>query len=471
MEKIGKYRVLKRIGSGGNGCVYIVLDDRIGKKWAMKEMAKVNKGGRDGLFVLKGLDHPAIPRIVEELEDEYFIYEVMDYVEGVTLKEYARTGGIKSVRQLLWICTEISGIIAYLHGQEPPVIFRDVKPDNFIVTADGNIKLIDFDIAVLGEQNGSMPLGTKGYAAPEQHLGICSMATDVYSLGVTIAELARSTQPSRGIGQIYEKKLLENIIKVANKASKSDAAQRHRDAGEVVADLARLGWMDKIVTPAAAAVTLLVLAVILAVSIGSIYTDAYSSLAGKRARSSLEASRETADRIMSRLSVDSKSDVKEDLATFYAQIMEAERLSGKMEAEFAKEIREEMILYYELAGSSSISPSERNEYYRKAIAEILAAMENAEPGKISFLCMKAANLSRIIGDTGSAEMLYARFLAEEGPSEEEKISAWTSVIAMRLFEERNIDTAGEALSEVMKIPGAEKNTMLITFRDIIEDRG
>ena len=48
MEKIGKYRVLKRIGSGGNGCVYIVLDDRIGKKWAMKEMAKVNKGGRDG---------------------------------------------------------------------------------------------------------------------------------------------------------------------------------------------------------------------------------------------------------------------------------------------------------------------------------------------------------------------------------------------------------------------------------------
>ena len=224
------------------------------------------------------------------------------------------------------------------------------------------------------------------------------------------------------------------------------------------------------VTPAAAAVTLLVLAVILAVSIGSIYTDAYSSLAGKRARSSLEASRETADRIMSRLSVDSKSDVKEDLATFYAQIMEAERLSGKMEAEFAKEIREEMILYYELAGSSSTSASERNEYYRKAIAEILAAMENAEPGEISFLCMKAANLSRIIGDTGSAEMLYARFLAEEGPSEEEKISAWTSVIAMRLFEERNIDTAGEALSEVMKIPGAEKNTMLITFRDIIEDR-
>ena len=61
---------------------------------------------------------------------------------------------------------------------------------------------------------------------------------------------------SRGIGQIYEKKLLENILKVADKASKSDASQRHRDAGEVAADLARLGWTDKIVTPAAAAVTL-----------------------------------------------------------------------------------------------------------------------------------------------------------------------------------------------------------------------
>ena len=78
VDKIGKYRVLKKIGSGGTGSVYAVLDDRIGKKWAMKELPKSKKGGRDGLFVLKGLDHPSIPRIVEELEDEYCVYEIMD---------------------------------------------------------------------------------------------------------------------------------------------------------------------------------------------------------------------------------------------------------------------------------------------------------------------------------------------------------------------------------------------------------
>ena len=468
MKKIGKYRVLKRIGSGGTGSVYLVLDDRIGKKWAMKELPKSKKGGRDGLFVLKSLDHPALPRIVEELEDEYFIYEIMDYIEGVTLTEYAGTGRIQSVQQLLDICTEISGILAYLHGQEPPVIFRDIKPDNFIVTGDGNIKLVDFDIALVGEQTGSMPLGTRGYAAPEQHFGICSMAADVYSLGVTIGELADKTLQVRGIGWFFERRVLMKIRRVSDKASSRDAGDRHSDAGAVWEELMRIRRADRAEKIAVVAGTVILLVAVLTVSIRGIYRDAVRSDAGARAAACLNLSREAADRIMQDLAEDSNSNVDEDLARFRTEIMKADSLTKYTDAGITAEITRQRILYFVLAGSLADSEDERDLQYRKAIAEILALMETAEEEDLGLLRLRAAELSRIVGDTGSAERLLAEFIKAD-PSDEEKISAWTKVIAMRLYDERNPDTAGQALREVLKIDGAARNETIRQYRNIIEN--
>ena len=322
VDKIGKYRVLKKIGSGGTGSVYVVLDDRIGKKWAMKELPKSKKGGRDGLFVLKGLDHPAIPRIVEELEDEYFIYEIMDYIEGVTLEEYAGAGRIRSAQQLLGICTEISGIIAYLHDQEPPVIFRDIKPDNFIVTGEGNIKLVDFDIALVGEQTDNMPLGTRGYAAPEQHFGICSMAADVYSLGVTIGELAHKLRLPRS-SRVLDKRVLMKIRRVSDKAAAKDPEARYTDGGAVLEELVRIRRAERAERAAAIAGIVLVLIAVLTACLRGIYRDAVKSDAGNRVLTCLESSRKTADRIMCELAEDRSADVDEDLAGLYKDVMKA----------------------------------------------------------------------------------------------------------------------------------------------------
>ena len=467
MEKIGKYRVLKKIGSGGYGSVYVVLDDRIGKKWAMKELPKSIDGGRDGLFVLKGLDHPAIPRIVEELEDEYFIYEIMDYIEGMTLAEYAESGCIRSVQQLLDICTEISGIIAYLHGQEPPVIFRDIKPDNFIVTGDGNIKLVDFDIAIVGEQTDNMPLGTRGYAAPEQHFGICSMAADVYSLGVTIGELAVKTVSTRGIGRTFEKRVLLKIRKVADKAARQDAGSRYSDAGAVWSELMRIRRVDRTEKISVVAGTLILLFIILTASVRGIYEDAVKSDAGTRALAWLESSEETADRILRELSEDGSADVDDDLARFHTEIMKADSLTKYTDDKTAGEIIRQKILYYELAGSLADNENERDLLYRKAIAEILAVIETVGEEELGFLRLKAAELCRIVGDTGSAERLLAEFIGADS-SDEEKIFAWTKVIAMRLYDERNPDTARQALWEVLSIEGASRNETVIRYREIIE---
>ena len=466
MEKIGKYRVLKKIGSGGYGSVYVVLDDRIGKKWAMKELPKSKKGGSDGLFVLKGLDHPAVPRIVEELEDEYYIYEIMDYIEGETLAEYARAGRIRSAQQLLDICTEISGIIAYLHDQEPPVIFRDIKPDNFIVTGEGNIKLVDFDIALVGEQTDNMPLGTRGYAAPEQHFGICSMAADVYSLGVTIGELAHKLRLPRS-SRVLDKRVLMKIRRVSDKAAAKDPEARYTDGGAVLEELVRIRRAERAERAAAIAGIVLVLIAVLTACLRGIYRDAVKSDAGNRVLTCLESSRKTADRIMCELAEDRSADVDEDLAGLYKDVMKAGSLIKYTDAGTAREVIRQRILYYELAGSLADSLDERDQLYRKAIAEILALMENAGDEELVCLGLKAADLSRIVGDTGSAERLLSEFIRED-PSDEEKISAWVKVIAMRLYDERNPDTARQALLEILKIDGALQNELVIKYRELIE---
>ena len=466
MEKIGKYRVLKKIGSGGYGSVYVVLDDRIGKKWAMKELPKSKKGGSDGLFVLKGLDHPAVPRIVEELENEYFIYEIMDYIEGETLAEYAGAGRIRSAQQLLDICAEISGIIAYLHNQEPPVIFRDIKPDNFIVTSEGNIKLVDFDIAIVGEQADNLPLGTRGYAAPEQHFGICSMAADVYSLGVTIGEFTDKISRARGISRVFEKRILTKIRKVAGKAAMREPELRYSDAGEVWEELKRIRRADRAERIAVIVGTLMLLCIILAFSLRGIYRDAVRSDARTRAVQCLESSRKTADRIMLELAEDNRADALVDLARFHADIMKAGSLTKYADDETAEEVTRQRVLYYELAGSLADNEEERDLQYRKAISEILALMENAGKQDLGFLRLKAADLCRIVGDTGSAERILAEFIADD-PSDEEKISAWTKVIAMRLYDERNSDTAKQALEEVLEIEGAGQNELVMKYREII----
>ena len=102
------------------------------------------------------------------------------------------------------------------------------------------------------------------------------------------------------------------------------------------------------------------------------------------------------------------------------------------------------------------------------LAAVRAELETAGEDEKGFLRLKAADLGRIVGDTGSAERLLAEFIAEE-PSDEEKIAAWTKVIAMRLYDERNPDSAGQALAEVLAIDGALQNERVVRYREIIEN--
>lgn len=203
-----KYRILGLIGRGGMSRVYRAEDLRLEKTRAVKEIRKLDCENyeivRNSLLseirMLKKLDHPGLPEIVDVFEYDEGVYLVMEYVEGKTLKEILSDQ--KRIREPVvtaW-AIEICKVLSYLHSQDPPVIYRDLKPSNIILDLKGRIRLIDFGTAreFRRERNSdTVCLGTWGYAAPEQFgIGQSDIRTDIYSLGITMYQLLTGEDPS-----------------------------------------------------------------------------------------------------------------------------------------------------------------------------------------------------------------------------------------------------------------------------------
>ena len=182
----------------------------------------------------------------------------------------------------------------------------------------------------------------------------------------------------------------------------------------------------------------------------------------------METAGEMADRIIDRLAMDPDSDVSEDLLVYHREIVEAGALLPGTSDDLQRQIREQTALYYEICAGQTHNDAERAEYMRKAVAEIITLMETTDEEELCFLRLKAAELSRAAGDTGSAERFYAGFIESDAPGPGEKTAAWAAVLCMRLYEERNIDAAREALAKVLKIERAEEDPMLKRCREVIE---
>ncbi|MDD3339129.1 MAG: serine/threonine-protein kinase [Lachnospiraceae bacterium] len=186
LGKIGRYRVVRKIGQGGSGSVYLVEDESIRKKWAMKCIPKQDEKQIREIHILKELDHPAIPRIVEQIDDGECIYVVMDYIKGMTLKETVeKRKSIPLRTRVEWAIT-LCDVLQYLHSQKPPVLYRDMKPGNVIITGKQEVKLVDFGAARVRTVQEKDTLGTKGYAAPEQYRGEYGIASDIFGMGATM---------------------------------------------------------------------------------------------------------------------------------------------------------------------------------------------------------------------------------------------------------------------------------------------
>ncbi|MDE6203722.1 MAG: serine/threonine protein kinase, partial [Lachnospiraceae bacterium] len=148
MKKIWfhKYEVLRLLGQGGTGKVYLVRDMHLNRLAAVKE-------SRDSFLqsetaILKKLDHPGLPGIYDCFKQGDSTFLVMEYIEGMTLRQYLDKHGKVTERQAVRWMMELCGILGYLHGRSPKVIYWDLKPENIMIRQDGRLKLIDLGTAV-----------------------------------------------------------------------------------------------------------------------------------------------------------------------------------------------------------------------------------------------------------------------------------------------------------------------------------
>lgn len=207
-----RYTIVSQVGTGGFGAVYKAKDTLFSHRLvAIKEMNQDGLSSRElaeattaferEALLLSDLTHPNLPRIHEHFSEHGRSYVVMDYIAGDTLEDYLdKVVQRLPVEMVLEIGIQLSTVLDYLHNHQPPIIFRDVKPANIMRTTDNHVYLIDFGIArhfKPGKAKDTIPLGSKGYAAPEQYGKAQSTPqTDIYGLGATLHALLTGDDPS-----------------------------------------------------------------------------------------------------------------------------------------------------------------------------------------------------------------------------------------------------------------------------------
>lgn len=205
----GKYEILALIGEGGMSRVYLARDLELSnKQWAVKEVDRraTDPSGRpieqslaSEAELLSKLQHPAIVSIVDIEKTKDYIYVVMDHVEGDPLDKVVREGGPQSEEDVQDWMLQVCDALGYLHRQEPPIIYRDMKPNNVMLHPDGYVKLIDLGVAREYKDDAkkdTIAFGTTGYAAPEQYGKAQSDArSDIYGIGATLWHLLAGTPP------------------------------------------------------------------------------------------------------------------------------------------------------------------------------------------------------------------------------------------------------------------------------------
>lgn len=257
-----KYRVLDVVGSGGMSTVYLARNEKANKSWAIKE---VLKQGQEDLEIkknsliaetemLKKLNHPNLPAIIDVIETDDTFLVVMDYIEGNDLGEIINEFGAQSQDKVIEWAKQVCDVLSYLHTRNPVIIYRDLKPANIMLKPDGNITLIDFGTAREAEIKdvaNTVSLGTRGYAAPEQ-FGDGARAdarTDIYCFGATIYHLVTGHSPAEEpyiIQPIREinPQLSGGLEKIILKCTMADPAQRYQDCEELMYDLEHYQEID-----------------------------------------------------------------------------------------------------------------------------------------------------------------------------------------------------------------------------------
>ena len=259
----GKYKILSIIGQGGMSTVYLAINERANKPWAIKEVRKNGVSNYEVVKqslvmetdMLKQLSHPNLPSIVDVIDTDECFLIVMDYIEGNTLLRTLEEYGAQPQDKVIRWAKELCDVLSYLHTRKSPIIYRDLKPANIMLKPDGSITLIDFGTARTYKKDrleDTTCLGTRGYAAPEQFggRGQTDERTDIYNLGATLYHLVTGHNPGEPPYEMYPIRqwnptLSAGLEQIILKCTQLNPVDRYQSSAQVMYDLDHYGELDK----------------------------------------------------------------------------------------------------------------------------------------------------------------------------------------------------------------------------------
>lgn len=252
----GRYQIVNPLGQGGMGTVYIARDLRLASRpCVVKKLRDEFFREEDRLkalsmfereaHVLSQLQHPNIVAVLDYFEEDGSYFLVMEYVEGKDLSSLLKLRGQPfSEEQVIEWASQICDVLDYLHGHDPAVIYRDLKPSNIMLDVKGRIKLVDFGIARPFDPSGEgTHVVSAGYSPPEQYWGDAHVYSDTYSLGATMHFLLTNSDPTPlnvSIPKNFKPEVSDGLSAIVQKATQQNAMDRYQTAVDLKDDLVRL---------------------------------------------------------------------------------------------------------------------------------------------------------------------------------------------------------------------------------------
>lgn len=249
------YRILRPIGSGGVGEIYLGYHLNLRKYVVIKKVKDHCTGllnNRTEVDILKGIHHTYLPQVYDFIQIKDGIFTVIDYISGHDLKYYLDAGYRFSEEQLILWMKQLCQVLDYLHTRKPAIIHCDIKPGNIMITEEGNVCLIDFNISLDGENNKDLVGLSSLYASPEQikkaqyklrygsgDLVKMDERTDLYSLGAVFYFVMTGIKPNAREGAVVPLRHMEHyysdsLANIIDKAMEPEPSKRFKSASRML---------------------------------------------------------------------------------------------------------------------------------------------------------------------------------------------------------------------------------------------
>lgn len=257
-----RYQIIREIGAGGTGIIYLAFHLHLQKYVVVKKLkehmaARVDI--RAEVDVMKRLHHNYLPQVYDFIEMNGEVYTVIEFIEGHDLQYYLDCGSIFEERELRKWLEQLCQVLDYLHNLNPPILHCDIKPANIMITPEGNVCLIDFNISLNYEGTVDLKGLSVWYSAPEQYRAACMGGSqaeldgrmDLYSLGATFYRIITGQLPTVERENFcpityFDTPYSDGLIRILAKAMEWNRSKRYSSAAQMLRALKSIQKQDRL---------------------------------------------------------------------------------------------------------------------------------------------------------------------------------------------------------------------------------